>query len=119
MLRTMLIALVATAAVAAPLGAFAAQPGARSQEPEVEMEDFAFRPARIGVRPGQVVIWKNRDRARHNATSVKRVNGRRVFRTATRGFRGEATAKAPRRLGTYGYFCTVHPQMKGTLVVRR
>jgi plastocyanin len=119
MLRTKLIALVATVAVAVPLAAFAAQPSARSQEPEVEMEDFAFRPARIAVRPSQVVIWKNRDRARHNATSVKRVNGRRVFRTATRGFRAEMTARAPRQAGTYRYFCTIHPQMRGTLVVRR
>jgi plastocyanin len=83
------------------------------------MEDFSFRPARMVVRPRQVVIWKNRDRARHNATSVKRVSGKRVFRTATKGFRGEVTARAPSRTGSYAYFCTVHPQMRGTLVVRR
>jgi plastocyanin len=83
------------------------------------MEDFSFRPARMVVRPSQVVIWKNRDRARHNATSFRRVAGRRAFRTATRGFRGEVTARAPRRPGSYRYFCTVHPQMRGTLVVRR
>jgi plastocyanin len=117
--RRTLITLCVTAAVALPVGAFAAQPTARFIEPEIEVEDFSFRPARKVVRPSQVVIWKNRDRARHNATAVKRVNGRRVFRTATRGFRGEATAKAPSRPGTYGYFCTVHPRMKGTLVVRR
>jgi plastocyanin len=118
MLRTTLIMLVAAAAVAIPLGAYAAQPDAGFQEPEIEMEDFSFRPARLVVRPGQVVIWKNRDRARHNATSVRRVNGRRVFRTATKGFRGEVTARAPRRAASYAYFCTVHPQMRGRLVVR-
>jgi plastocyanin len=118
MLRTMLVMLVAAAAVASSLAAHAAQPDAGSQEPEVEMEDFSFRPARLVARPGQVVIWKNRDRARHNATSVRRANGRRIFRTATKGFRGEVTARAPRRAGSYGYFGTVHPRMRGTLLVR-
>jgi plastocyanin len=116
--RRTLIMLVAAAAVVVPLS-FAAQPTNRATEPEIEMEDFSFRPARKVVRPGQVVIWKNRDRAGHNATSVKRLSGRRVFRTATKGFRGEMTAKAPRKAGRYAYFCTVHPQMRGTVVVRR
>jgi plastocyanin len=112
------IGLIALVVIALPLGADA-QPSVRVQEPEIEMEDFSFRPARMVVRPGQVVIWKNRDRARHNATSVKRTAGRRLFRTATRGFRGEMTARAPRRAGTYAYYCTVHPRMRGTLAVRR
>jgi plastocyanin len=86
--------------------------------PEIEMEDFAFAPARKVVRPGALVVWKNRDRAPHNATSLGTRNGKRLFRTRTIGFRGEATARAPRSRGTYRYICTVHPNMRGTLVVR-
>jgi plastocyanin len=119
MLRRTLIVLCAAAGLGTTAVALAAQPQVRSQQPEVEMEDFSFRPARITVRPRQVVIWKNRDRVRHNATSVKRTAGKRVFRTATKGFRGEMTARAPGTAGRYAYFCTIHPQMRGTLVVRR
>src|SRR5215211_2971173 len=95
-------AVVAAFAVAMPT-AFA------SGEPEVEMEDFAFRPARLVVSPGILVTWKNRDRAPHNATSFTRRDGRRLFRTRTIRFRGVSTARAPRAPGTYRYFCTVHP----------
>ena len=102
------------------IGAVPAATGTTSTtEPEIEMEDFTFRPARMVVRPGAVVIWKNRDRARHNAASIrKRPNGQRLFRTKLVGFRGEATARAPRTRGTYRYLCTIHPRMRGTLVVR-
>lgn len=113
-MRLALLALAsATFAVALPAtGALA------TTEPEIEMEDFAFRPARMVVSRGRLVVWKNRDRAPHNAASFARRNGRRLFRTRTVGFRGEATARAPRTRGTYRYFCTVHPNMRGVLVVR-
>jgi plastocyanin len=104
-------AVVAAFAVALP-SAFA------SGEHEVDMEDFAFRPARLVVRPGILVTWKNRDRAPHNATSYARRDGRRLFRTRTIRLRGTSTARAPRTRGTYRYFCTVHPNMRGVLVVR-
>jgi plastocyanin len=119
MLRRTLIVLCVTAGLGTAAVALGAQPQVGSQEPEVEMEDFSFRPARITARPRQVVIWKNRDRVRHNAAAVKRVRGKRVFQTATRGFRAEMTARAPAQPGRYAYFCTIHPQMRGTLVVRR
>jgi plastocyanin len=103
--------------------AFAAVPSAlaisSTVEPEIEMEDFSFRPARLLVRPGTLVVWKNRDRAPHNAVAVMRRNGRPVFRTRTGGFRAELTARAPRSVGSYRYLCTVHPNMRGVLVVRR
>jgi plastocyanin len=115
-MRYALTCCVALAAIAAvPVAS-----GSRSTaEPEIEMEDFSFRPARLMVRPGAVVIWKNRDRAPHNAASVARSAGKRLFRTRTTGFRGEVTARAPGRVGTFAYICTVHPRMRGTLVVRR
>jgi plastocyanin len=88
-------------------------------EPEIEMEDFSFRPARMIVSPRALVVWKNRDRVAHNAQSLARVGERPLFRTRNVGFRGEATARAPLRAGTYRYICTIHPRMRGSLIVRR
>jgi plastocyanin len=109
--------------VACAAFAFAVVPAAAAApstvEPEIEMEDFAFRPARLTVRPGALVVWKNRDRAPHNAVALARLNGRPVFRTRTAGFRAELTARAPQRIGSYSYICTVHPNMRGVLRVRR
>jgi plastocyanin len=108
-----LLVVLALTAVPAALGARA------TLESEIEMEDFSFRPARKVVPRGGPVVWKNRDRARHNATSLaRRADGTRLFRTRTAGFRAELTARAPRTAGTYRYLCTVHPNMRGTLVVR-
>jgi plastocyanin len=87
-------------------------------EPEIEAEDFAFHPARIAVRPGAIVELKNRDRAPHNAVSLAMRNGKRLFGTRTIGFRGTATLRAPQKRGTYRFICTVHPNMRGKLVVR-
>jgi plastocyanin len=112
-LTGVLVLLLALAAVPAAVGSRA------TVEPEIEMEDFTFQPARMVVARGALIEWKNRDRARHNAASIaRRADGTRLFRTRTVGFRGEATARAPRRAGTYRYLCTVHPNMRGTLVVR-
>jgi plastocyanin len=110
-----LVTAIAVTIAVAPTGGAAP----RTTEPEIEMEDFSFRPARMAVRPGALVVWKNRDRAPHNATAVARRNGKPVFRTKTGGFRAELTARAPQGAGTYRYLCTVHPNMRGTLVVRR
>jgi plastocyanin len=110
---TMLLAL-GVLAVALPVVANAIP----ATEPEVEMEDFAFHPARLVVRPGALVVWKNRDSARHNARALKRTRGRAVFATRTGGDRARLTARAPRVRGIYRYICTIHPNMRGTLVVR-
>jgi plastocyanin len=88
-------------------------------EHTVEMDDFRFVPARVVVRPGQLVVWKNSDRARHNAFALGQVNGRPAFMTRTGGRRALLTARARRWPGTYAYICTVHPGMRGVLVVRR
>lgn len=112
-MRVAAIAALACVATLIPGGVALAK-----SEPEVEMEDFSFRPARIVVGPGAVVRWKNRDRAPHNATSLAKRSGNPLFKTRTIGFRGEATGRAPTRRGTYGYVCTIHPRMRGMLVVR-
>jgi plastocyanin len=85
--------------------------------------DYALSIANAGpdaqaIRTRPAPYWKNRHRVRHNAASLARRDARRLFRTRTVGFRGEATARAPRTRGTYRYLCTIHPQMRGVLAVR-
>ena len=96
----------------------ATAPTIASTEPEIEGEDFAFAPTRTAVRHGAIVVFKNRDRAPHNVTSFARRNGRRLFKSRTVGFRGRTTFRAPAARCTYRFFCSVHPTMRGTLVVR-
>jgi plastocyanin len=79
----------------------------------VQIRNFAFRPARLVVSPGTRVVWQNHDGDPHTVSSVTGhfsspaldTDGRfaRVFRTP----------------GTYPYLCTIHPFMRGVVVVRR
>ena len=46
-----------------------------------------------------------------------KINGKPAF-TSGSPSTGSFKAKAPTKVGTYAYTCTVHPFMKGTLVVK-
>jgi len=85
--------------------------GARTTVERVRIVDFAFRPRVLDVSRGTRVRWTNTGSVSHTTTS----NGgiwdsgsispggtfSRVFRTA----------------GTFRYHCTIHPDMKGKIVV--
>jgi len=124
-LRSRSLALSAAAGLAlcgSAAGVAAARNGADDRarlQHTVEMDGFRFVPARVVVKPGQLVVWKNSDRVRHNAFALRQINGRPAFATRTGGRGALLTARAPRRPGTYAYICTVHPNMHGVLVVRR
>jgi len=91
--------------------------GGASKQPlagrSVTIEDFEFKPKTITVDPGDEVTWTNRDTAQHNAVG----QGAADFETPLLA-KGE-TATAPfNDTGTFDYICTVHPEMKGKVVVR-
>ena len=111
-MKLLLLAILAGGVATAPTLA------ATSTEPEIEGEDFAFAPARLAVRHGALVVFKNRDRAPHNITSFAQRRGAPLFHSRTVGFRGRTTFRAPAARGTYRFFCSVHPNMRGTLIVR-
>lgn len=115
------IACSLAAAVALPVVAEArsSAPSAGAKlEHNIEMDDFAFRPARFVTRPGRLVVWKNSDRAPHNATALRVVSGKPAFRTRTGNKDARLTARAPSRKGAYVYVCSIHPRMRGSLIVR-
>jgi plastocyanin len=73
---------------------------------------YAFTPAKVFVNLGGTVTWKNTSDASHTVTSDtgSELASSTVSTNAT--FRHTFNA-----IGTFAYHCTIHPYMKGTVVV--
>ena len=78
----------------------------------VTMRNLAFAPATIQVEPGTTVVWRNQDQVEHTATAADRSWDSGLIRPGGSWQRTFSTA------GTYQYFCTPHPFMRGTIIVR-
>ena len=98
----------AALALAAPAGAQAA-PAVHT----VVIEGMRFIPQRLELRPGDTVVWRNKDPFPHTATAAG--GGGPASPAIAPG--GSWTFTATRR-GQYPYLCTLHRTMTGTLVVR-
>jgi len=71
-----------------------------------------FSPANLTVKVGKTVTWVNKDTVTHTVTSEGSSLFDSGFMPTGATFRFTFTAA-----GTYPYYCTVHPYMKGTIVV--
>ena len=79
----------------------------------VAIKGFTYDPARVTVRQGGSVTWKNQDASNHTVTFASKgpedVGNLRDGRSAT------VTFDDP---GTYRYICEFHPGMAGRVEVR-
>lgn len=99
---------VATEAASPAPAATAEQAAA---EPAVmTIADFGFSP--LSVAPGATVTVTNADGAPHTVTAV---GGE--FATGLIDAGASVAFVAPTQPGTYTFFCELHPNMQGTLVV--
>lgn len=79
---------------------------------EIAIQNFQFAPAALEVHAGETITWVNHDEEIHSIVSSQGLftspglDGEQRF-----SFRFE-------KPGTYEYRCALHPQMKGTVVVR-
>jgi len=74
---------------------------------------YVFRPAKISVKPGAKVTWVDNSDAPHTVTGTKGWSySSKMF---TQGHMVSITFK---KAGTFHYICSIHPYMKGTVVVR-
>lgn len=104
------VAAGAAAAFAATAAPAASAPGSAS----VRIKNIEFTPKRVTIRRGGSVRWTFLDaRTPHNVRST----GRPRFRGSPTTQEGSYRATF-RRAGTYRYVCTLHLNMKGTVVVR-
>jgi plastocyanin len=85
---------------------------AQAAQSSVTIQGFAFSPTPLTVQVGDTVTWTNMDSAPHNATAN---NGGFKTPDLQQGQSASVTVTTP---GTYTYICTIHPNMKATLIVQ-
>jgi plastocyanin len=78
---------------------------------EVEMSDFAFVPDTITIPVGTSVTWTNQDPSTHTVTSETGLFDSGIL-APNASFSHSFTER-----GTFSYYCTIHPYMKGKVVV--
>ncbi len=77
----------------------------------ITIENFGYGDP-VTVAPGATIRVINKDSARHD---VDALDG--AFQTDLLNQNEELTFTAPTEPGEYEYTCSVHPQMRGTLIV--
>ncbi len=85
---------------------------------KVKIENFTFIPAKFTVSPGERIVVTNKDSVTHTFTAVP---GTRPYGNFTSGDIAPGktvTVIAPRRPGSYAFYCHIHPFMTGTLNVK-
>ena len=94
-----------------------ANPGSAPQKMvTVTIRAFKFEPATVTVNVGDTVEWKNDDIVPHTATADGEAQ-KPVFDSGTIQT-GATWRYLARNKGTYKYTCTLHPNMKGELIVQ-
>jgi plastocyanin len=78
----------------------------------VSIMNFAFGPARLVVSPGTRIVWTNQDSDPHTVDSTKGVWTSEALDTDSQFARVFPTT------GTFPYYCSIHPFMHGTIVVK-
>jgi plastocyanin len=95
----------------APKPSGATHPTEQAPTVDVPMENDEFKPGTVTVAAGATVRWINRDKVQHNSTSD---TGAWESGTIAPGASYSHRFDAP---GRYPYTCTIHPFMRGTIVV--
>ena len=81
---------------------------------QIVIKDFHFDPQVLTVRSGEKITWTNRDEEPHTVVSVEKQFKKSGPLDTDQEF--TITAGTP---GTYTYYCSVHPRMTGTIVVKK
>ena len=84
--------------------------------PGCEKTDSCYTPSEIVIKQGDSVTWVNEDAAFHSVTSGYYDDPSGLFDSGYLDPEGSFTFIFE-NIGTYDYFCTLHPWMKGQVIV--
>lgn len=79
---------------------------------QVVVDNFSFTPATAAVPVGTTVTWTNHDDIPHNVVSPEQKFKSPVLDT------DETFSHTFDAVGTYKYYCSIHPRMTGQVIVR-
>ena len=77
----------------------------------VEIANFTFKAQVLTVKPGTTVTWTNGDDIPHTIVSKDGLFKSKVLDS------GDRFSFTFAKTGQFGYFCSIHPHMTGTIVV--
>jgi len=80
---------------------------------EVVIDNFNYRPDKLTVAVGTTVTWINHDDVPHTVVSADQKTIVSPALDTDEKFSYTFTAR-----GTNDYYCSVHPHMKGRIIVR-
>ena len=78
----------------------------------VTIDNFTFGPETVTIHPGDAVTWTNRDDIPHTVRADSGSFKCKVMDT------GESCTITFKEAGEFKYFCSLHPHMTGTIVVK-
>jgi len=101
----------ATGGVAGP-PASAARTAARPATVKVAIDGMHFLPADAAVKPGDTIVWTNKDIVAHTVTSTTGAFDSKLIAP------GGTWKYVVRKKGAFAYHCSYHPPMTATITVR-
>jgi Icc protein len=90
----------------------AGAPPDKESDPEVKIDNFTFTPKSLTIHPGETVTWINRDDVPHKVVSVDKKFASQALDT------DQKFSHTFKEAGKYDYFCSIHPRMTGTVLVK-
>ena len=92
--------------------AILAAPVVSADTNSIDIHNFAFSPNALAISAGTVVTWKNLDGEPHTV-----VSDQGLFHSDGLDQNDTFTYKFD-KAGTYRFICSIHPMMRGTIVVK-
>ena len=80
---------------------------------QIKIDNFAFSPTELKVSAGTTIEWINRDDIPHTVVSDDKTTFKSKALDTDDKFSYTFT-----KPGTYSYFCSVHPNMTGKIIVQ-
>jgi plastocyanin len=77
----------------------------------VAIQNYAFNPSTLTIQKGANVTWTNYDSVQHNVVSDSSAFSSPLLN------KGDTYTHQFNDSGSFSYICSIHPYMKGTIVV--
>ena len=112
MLRPIIASIMLGAVVGSALAAGVLFARAEDPSSTVSIDNFTFSPKELKVKAGTTVTWTNHDDIAHGIASSNNAFAKSKVIDTDDSYSFKFTAP-----GTYQYFCYIHSQMVGSIIV--